>query len=62
MKKFKTYVNEAAYKNNVGAIEMFNFFKVANKKEIDEMEKIAKEEDWDAFKKLVKKVLKVNLI
>jgi hypothetical protein len=47
----------------MGAVEMIQFFQKASKKEIKEMEKItgAKNPDWNAFAKLIKRVLDVNL-
>jgi len=54
-------IQEMVYDGNIGALEMFKFFQVASEKEIKEMEEIAKKEDWEAYKKLIKKVLKVNL-
>lgn len=54
-------MDEAAYKGNIGAIEMIQLYQKASKKEIKELEDIIKKEDWDAYKKLVKKIIGVNL-
>ena len=59
--RFHNFLLEAAYAGNVGFEEMVLFFQNANIKEIDQMNKIVQKEDWNAFKKLVKKVLKTEL-
>lgn len=61
MKTIREILTEASYTNNLGAIEMINFFQKASDKEIDKMQKIADAEDWSAYKKLIKKVLGVSL-
>lgn len=62
MKTFKSILVEAAYKNNLGFQEMVKFFQVANDKQIEKMEKILKDEDWEGFKKIIKEVLGTQLI
>lgn len=57
----KLVISEAAYKNNLGVTELFDFFAKADEDEEAEMDKILKNEDWDGFKKLIKKVIGVNL-
>lgn len=54
-------MKEASYAMNVGFEEMVNFYQKASNSEIKQMEKIIKKEDWNAFKKMIKKVLGVNL-
>lgn len=54
-------LNEIAYGGNIGFTEMAAFYQKATPKEIKEMEKVTKAEDWDAFKKLIKRVLDVSL-
>ena len=49
-------LDEAAYPGNVGFEEMVEFYKVASKSEISEMEKLIKKGDWNKFKDLIKKV------
>lgn len=64
MAKFGDYVkkvDEASYSGNIGFEEMTKFYQKADKKDEDEMEKILKNDDWDGFKKLIKKVLGVLL-
>jgi len=61
MKTFIQYFQEMVYPGNMGAIEMIQFFQKADKKQIAEMDRIVKGEDWDAFKKLIKQVLGVKL-
>lgn len=52
---------EAVYKGNIGAIEMMKLFKNATEKEMVSIEKVIKKEDWEGYKKLVKKILGINL-
>lgn len=52
---------EMVYKGNLGAMEMMQFYQVASDSDIKKMEKIAKAEDFNEFKKLIFKVLKVKL-
>jgi hypothetical protein len=54
-------IKEAAYKGNLGMIEMLELYKKASKKEIEELEIAIKKEDWEAYKKIVKRVLNINL-
>lgn len=61
MTKFQKYIlmpglSEAAYPGNVGFEEMVDFYQVASKSEITEMEKIIKKGDWNKFKQLIQKV------
>ena len=49
-------LDEAAYPGNIGFAEMVEFYKVASKSEITEMEKIVKKGDWNKFKELITKV------
>lgn len=60
MKSFKQ-IYEAAYAANIGFEEMVKFYKKASKSEEAEMEKILRKSDFDAFKKLIAKVLGVKL-
>lgn len=52
---------EAVYAGNIGAVEMMQFYQVATSKEIKEMERIAKKNDKEAFKRIIKKVLGISL-
>ena len=61
MKTFREKLEEASFRNNMGAIEMITFFQKASSKQIIEMEKVVKSEDWEAYKLLIKKVLGVKL-
>jgi len=54
-------ITEAAYPNNIGFVEMAQFYQIASRKQLDEMEQIIKDENWTAFKKMIKKVLDVKL-
>jgi len=49
-------LDEAAYPGNIGFEEMVNFYQVASKSEISEMEKLIKKGDWNKFRDLIKKV------
>lgn len=60
MQSFKILF-EAVYENNLGFVEMMNFFKNASEKEIDQMKKVVDEENWVEYKKLIYKVLKIKL-
>jgi len=54
-------VNEAAYPHNIGFQELVEFYKVAKKIQKIQMEKLIKEEDWEGFKKLIRKTMGVKL-
>lgn len=61
MNNFRHMITELAYPGNVGFQEMAMFYQKADPKTIKKMEEIIKSEDWEGFKKLIKKVLKVDL-
>lgn len=52
---------ERSYKGNIGFQEMVQFYQSASPEEIDQMERIVKSGDWQAYKKLIKKKLGVSL-
>lgn len=54
-------IKEAAYSMNIGFEEMVVFYQKASPSEIKKMEKIIKSENWNGFKKMIKKVLNVDL-
>ncbi len=54
-------IQEVSYKYNIGFEEMAKFYQQASSSEIKQMEKLAKRNDWNGFKKLIKKVLGINL-
>ena len=54
--------DEMTYQNNIGFMEMIQFVQVANKDQQKQMDEIVKNEDWESYKKLIKKVLKIELI
>lgn len=62
MKNFVQILNEVAFGGNVGFSEMVKFYQVASPQEIKQMEKVIKNDDWPSFKKLIKRVLGVNLV
>ena len=70
MSKFSKYmiyendverVNELSYMGNIGFAEMVQFYQQASDKDIKRMEKVIKKEDWDGFRGLINKILKVKL-
>ena len=54
-------VLEAAYKGNLGFIEMAQLYQKATPDQIKKLEKVIAKEDWQAYKKIVKDVLGVTL-
>jgi len=66
MTTFKNYIlapttDEAAYPGNIGFEELTNFYQKASDKEIKEMEKLIKKNDWMGFRNMIYKVLGVKL-
>lgn len=59
--KLSTQIQEASYVNNLGFEEMMLFFKKANAADQKKMEDAVENENWEMFKYLIKKVLKVTL-
>lgn len=61
--KLKSYMLDemAAYDANIGFAEMVQFYQVADKNEIEQMELIIKKEDWAGFKRLIQKVTGTKL-
>ena len=59
--RLREYLREISYPGNIGFEEMVRFYQKADKGQIDKMEKIIKKDNWNAFKKLIKKVLGVTL-
>lgn len=57
----KSMLDEAAYEGNLGFQELVKFYQEADNTEIDKMERIIKNDDWDGFKDLIKRVLGVKL-
>ena len=62
MKTYVQILNEIAFGGNVGFAEMVAFYQTASPAEMKEMEKVTKANDWDGFKKLIKRVLNVKLV
>lgn len=54
-------IKEAVSAFNIGFEEMVKFYNQASPKEIKQMEKIVKDNNWSKFKALIKKVLGVEL-
>jgi hypothetical protein len=61
IKSFTRVLNEMVYGGNIGFQEMAEFYQKASPSEIKQMEKIIRAEDWPGFKKLIKRVLKLDL-
>jgi len=61
MRTIRDILTEASYPGNIGAIEMIKFFQSASDKDIKKMQKIVDAENWEEYKKLIKKVLGVDL-
>lgn len=59
--RLKQYIRELSYIGNMGFEEMVQFFRIASKAEIEEMENAIKHDDWITFKKMIKKVVGVTL-
>ena len=50
-------MNEASYEGNLGMEEMFRLYQKATDKQLEKLEKIMKNEDWEGFKELVYEVI-----
>lgn len=66
MTTFRNYIlsplkSESAYEGNIGFTEMSQFYQKATHKQIEEMERIVRAEDWDGFKTMIRKVTGVKL-
>ena len=61
MAKLKKYLEEAAFHGNLGFVEMVQLYDKATPEQLKELDKIIKANDWEGYKKLVKKVLGVML-
>lgn len=53
---------EAAYRGNLGLMELAKFYAVANDEEKALMKQITDNKDWEGFRALVKKVLGIQLL
>ncbi len=49
------------YEGNIGFEEMVKFYQKANDDQIEKMEEIIKKDDWESFKKLIRKVTGTKL-
>ena len=57
MRLKKHLITEMVYPGNIGFEEMVLFYRKATKKEIKQMEKIVKGNNWKEFKILIRKVI-----
>jgi len=62
IKSFRTYLDEASYEGNMGAVEVMKFYQSATDSEIDKLERFIARQDWSKAWKLVQKVTGVNLM
>jgi len=62
MSNFREYIDEAAFRKNMGFIEMLQFVDKATPEEQAQMDKIVKKEDWKEYKRLIAKVLNIKLM
>lgn len=62
IKSFRTYLDEASYDGNMGAVEVMKFYQSATDSEIDKLERFIARQDWSKAWKLVQKVTGVNLM
>ena len=62
IKSFRTYLDEASYEGNMGAVEVMKFYQSATDPEIDKLERFIARQDWSKAWKLVQKVTGVNLM
>ena len=51
----------ATYQGNLGMMEMMQFVMIADENQQKQMDEIVKKEDWEAYKVLVKQVIRVEL-
>lgn len=65
--RFKRYIlkpgniTEAVYSGNIGFEELTQFYYYASDKEKKQLEVILKNEDWEKFKELIKRVTNINI-
>ena len=52
----------AAYKGNIGMIEMVKFAMEATQQQQYEMDAIVENDDWEEYKNLIDEVLSVELV
>ena len=58
----KEYVNEAAYKGNIGMMEMMKFFEVASKEQKEKLKKLIADKNQSAAWKLIQDVTGMKLM
>jgi len=57
----KEMLKELSYPGNLGAMEIFKFYDVANPKEIKVLDRLMKQKKWKEAWRLIQKTTKVNL-
>lgn len=60
VRSFK-FLLEASYFGNIGFQEMVKFYQKASSSDQDLMDQLVRKNDWEGFKKLIKKVLGITL-
>lgn len=61
MKRWPELITEAAYPGNIGFEELGRFYQTATDAQIKQLEVFIKANDWQGFKKHIKKVMGFNL-
>lgn len=67
MTRFRNYIlapntiNEAAYQGNIGFEELSTFYQIATDDEINQMEVVLRDGDWEEFTRLIHKVVGTKL-
>ena len=51
---------EASYPDNVSFVEMAKFYQTATQAQTEKMGKLCRNNDWDGFEKLIKKVVRMD--
>lgn len=53
---------EAAYRGNLGLMELVQFRKVASPEQNAKMDEIVANKDWEGFRAIIKEVLNIELL
>ena len=59
--KLNQILNEAAYPGNIGAMEVFKFYRIASDREKEHFDELLKKDDYDAAWGLIQQVTGVTL-
>jgi hypothetical protein len=61
LKELTTPLNEASYHGNIGMVEMFKFYEIADQKQKELMKKLLDKKHFDTAWKFLQKVTGVKL-